>query len=79
LEELYNVSHKSVCNWVHRYNSGGLQGLTDRPRAGRPSRLTQGRQDALRQAVSDSPEKQGYSSVTRTGAMLILYIEKLLG
>ncbi|KAA6323340.1 hypothetical protein EZS27_027210 [termite gut metagenome] len=37
LEELYNVSHKSVCNWVHRYNSEGLQGLTDRPRGGRPA------------------------------------------
>ncbi|KAA6332781.1 hypothetical protein EZS27_018739 [termite gut metagenome] len=39
LEELYHVSHKSVCNWVHRYNSEGLQGLIDRPRGGRFSRL----------------------------------------
>ncbi|KAA6327823.1 hypothetical protein EZS27_023213 [termite gut metagenome] len=79
LEELYNVSHKSVCNWVHRYNSEGLQGLIDRLRAGRPSRLNQGQQDALRRAVSGSPEKQGYSSETWTGAMLILYIEKTFG
>ncbi|KAA6321727.1 hypothetical protein EZS27_028652, partial [termite gut metagenome] len=76
LEKLYNVSHNSVCNWVHRYNSEGLQGLIDRPRVGRPSRLTQDQQEALRQAVSSSPQKQGYSSGTWTGAMLILYIEK---
>ncbi|KAA6305805.1 hypothetical protein EZS27_042541, partial [termite gut metagenome] len=79
LEELYHVSHKSVCNWVHRYNSEGVQGLTDRPRGGRPSRLNQGQQEALRQAVSGSPEKQGYLSGTWTGAMLILYIEKTFG
>ncbi|KAA6331093.1 hypothetical protein EZS27_020265 [termite gut metagenome] len=79
LEELYHVSHKSICNWVHPYNSEGLQGLIDRPRAGRPSRLNQGQQEALRQAVSGSPQKQGYSSATRTGAMLILYIEKTFG
>ncbi|KAA6303980.1 hypothetical protein EZS27_044377, partial [termite gut metagenome] len=24
LEELYQTSHKSICNWVHRYNAEGL-------------------------------------------------------
>ncbi|MDR2651293.1 MAG: helix-turn-helix domain-containing protein, partial [Prevotellaceae bacterium] len=32
-------SHKSICNWVHRYNTEGIEGLKDKPRSGRRSRL----------------------------------------
>ena len=32
LEELYNVSYKSICNWVYRYNRYGIDGLKEKPR-----------------------------------------------
>ena len=26
VHQYYSVSHKSICNWVHRYNADGLAG-----------------------------------------------------
>jgi transposase len=40
LQDTYSTCHKSICNWVHRYNAEGIDGLKDRPRSGRPSLLT---------------------------------------
>ena len=41
------VDRQTVCDWVHRYNREGLAGLADRPRSGRPARLTKDQQQAL--------------------------------
>jgi transposase len=79
LEELYAVSHKSICNWVHRYNRYGLEGLSDKPRSGRPSRLSEKQRAKLRKVISESPEKAGYSSGVWSGPMVVDYIQKTFG
>jgi transposase len=79
LEELYQISHKSICNWVHRYNAEGLAGLIDRPRKGRPCRLSTVQQEMVKQAVLNTPDQYGYPSATWTGAMVLSYIENTLG
>jgi transposase len=79
LEELYQTSHKSICNWVHRYNAEGLLGLIDRPRTGRPSRLSAAQHEMVKQAVLNTPDQYGYDSATWTGAMVISYIENTFG
>ncbi|KAA6333927.1 hypothetical protein EZS27_009425 [termite gut metagenome] len=79
VEAFYQISHKSVCNWVHRYNAEGLSGLIDRPRKGRPSRLSAARQEMVKQAVLNTPEQYGYHSATWTGAMVLSYIENTFG
>ncbi|KAA6311088.1 hypothetical protein EZS27_037719, partial [termite gut metagenome] len=70
VEAFYQISHKSVCNRVHRYNAEGLSGLVDRPRKGRPSRLSASEQEMIKQAVLNTPEQYGYHSATWTGAMV---------
>ena len=79
LEELYNVSHKSICNWVHSYNCYGIEGLKDRPRSGRPSRLDDGQQKKLKATISDNPEKFGYAGGVWSGPLMIDYIQKTFG
>jgi transposase len=79
VEAFYQISHKSVCNWVHRYNAEGLSGLIDRPRKGRPSRLSAAQQEMVKQAVLNTPEQYGYHSATWTGAMVLSYIENTFG
>ena len=79
LEELYNVSHKSICNWVHIYNSDGINGLKDKPRSGRPPRLNSEQQNALKEAIVDKPEKFGYSSGVWSGPLVIDYIHNQFG
>ena len=38
------MDRQTLCDWVHRFNEEGIDGLSDRPRTGRPSR-TQPRAD----------------------------------
>ena len=79
LEELYNVSHKSICNWVHSYNRYGIEGLKDKPRSGRPSRLNDAQQKQLKATLRDKPEKFGYASGVWSGPLVIDYIQKTFG
>jgi len=79
LEELYNVSHKSICNWAHRYNRDGVEGLKDKPRSGRPSRLSEDQRAKLRDALRNKPENIGYSSGVWSGPLILDYIRKTFG
>jgi len=79
LEELYNVSHKSICNWVHSYNSDGVNGLKDKPRSGRPPRLNDEQQKKLKEVIMDKPEKSGYFSGVWSGPLVIDYMHKTFG
>jgi transposase len=74
LQSMYNTSHKAICNWVHRYNEQGVDGLKDRPRSGRPSRLSQEAKVQLKRVILSSPERQGFSSGTWTWALVLEYI-----
>ena len=35
------VDRQTLCDWVNRYNAMGLSGLKDKPRRGRPSKLSE--------------------------------------
>ena len=41
LEGLYNISFKQIYNGANRFDKEGIDGLTNRPRSGRPAKLTQ--------------------------------------
>jgi transposase len=79
LQELYSSSHKSICNWVHRYNAEGIEGLKDRPRCGRPSLLNESQKSELEQVIRGNPLDYGYNTATWTGALAIDFIKKRFG
>jgi transposase len=79
LQSVYNTSHKSICNWVHRFNAQGIAGLQDRPRSGRPSRLSAENKAKLKQVVLLSPMGAGFSSGTWTWALVLEYIRTVFG
>ena len=76
LQDMYSTSHKSICNWVHRYNAQGIDGLKDRPRSGRPSYLDDSQKSELEQVLQFSPLDYGYHSATWTGALVGDFIKK---
>jgi transposase len=76
LQEVYSTSHKSICNWVHRYNAQGINGLKDRPRSGRPSRLNDSQMAELKRILQTIPSHYGYDSPTWTGPLLIDFIKQ---
>jgi transposase len=79
LQELYSVSHKSVCNRVHRYNSEGIEGLKDRPQSGRPPLLDDNQKAELEAVTRSSPSEYGYNTGTWTGALIIDFVRKRFG
>ena len=74
LQSIYNTSHKAICNWVHRFNAHGVEGLKDRPRSGRPGRLSKENKVQLKRVVLSSPEEHGFTSATWTWALVAEYI-----
>ncbi|MDR2362123.1 MAG: helix-turn-helix domain-containing protein [Prevotellaceae bacterium] len=79
LQSVYNTSYKAICNWVHRFNAQGVEGLKDLPRSGRPGRLSAESKAKLKQVVLSSPMEQGFSSGTWTWALVSEYIRIAFG
>jgi transposase len=50
------MERQTLRDWVHRYNAEGIAGLVDRPRPGRPPRLSPGQVKALVEVVEAGPE-----------------------
>jgi len=61
------MERQALRDAVTRYNAEGLAGLEDRPKPGRPPRLTEGEQAALAGLIlrGPDPERDGISSYTR--------------
>lgn len=76
LEELYDTSFKSICNWVNRLNAGGVEALKDKPKPGRNPNLTAEQKIGIRDLVLKSlPTDYGYNSSTWTGLLIIDWIK----
>jgi transposase len=53
---LCGMDRQTLCDWVHRYNEEGLEGLADRPRSGRPASLSWVEQGKLASWVEEGAE-----------------------
>jgi transposase len=77
LESLYNTSFKQICNWVHRFEESGLEGLKDKPKSGRKPRLTDEHLKELSNVLQNNrPDEFGYNTATWNGPILKEYIQK---
>ena len=58
------MDRQTLRDWVIRFNAEGVDGLRDRPKIGRPSRLDDGQLAALKALVlrGPDPERDGVSS-----------------
>lgn len=76
LEDLYETSFKSICNWVNKLNAGGVEALIDKEKPGRTPKLNDVQRSEVKSLVlSQSPEEFGYNSSTWTGLLLINWIK----
>ena len=53
---LAGMTGQTLEDWVHRYNAQGIEGLKDRPRRGRPPRLSQGQPATLKALILKGPD-----------------------
>jgi transposase len=77
LEDIYDTSFKSICNWVNRLNKGGVEALIDKAKPGRRKRLDTEQKNNIREVVLyKTPEDYGFNSATWTGPLLIAWLKK---
>jgi transposase len=50
------MDRQTLRDWVTRYNAGGVDGLRDRERPGRPALLAPGLEEELRQLIETGPD-----------------------
>jgi transposase len=80
LEQLYHTSFKQITNWVHRFEKLGIEGLKDKARSGRKTRLSDEQMQRIRQILTDNhPSDYGYNTATWTGPLLIAWIKSEYG
>ncbi len=49
--ELFNITRRTLRNWIKRFNEQGIDGLIDRPRTGRPRKIKPENAPALQEIV----------------------------
>lgn len=76
LEDLYHTSFKQICNWADRFDMEGVEGLANKPRNGRPAKLTCDQLSKLKESLLKKPEVFGYNTATWSGPLVRDYIEK---
>ena len=72
----FGDSPRSVENWVHRYEEGGLAGVKEGERSGRPCRLNS---EEISRILRGTPSAAGMSINLWDGKTLSAWIEKNYG
>lgn len=54
--EACGMDRQTLRDWVHRYNAGGIAGLADSPRSGRPAALSEAQIRELKELVLAGPD-----------------------
>jgi transposase len=74
--ELLGDSPRSVVNWVQRFETQGLAGLSEGERPGRPSRLNQRQLKRVEAVLRASPKKAGLATAMWDGPTLSEYLRR---
>lgn len=77
--ELLGDSHHTVVNWVQRFETDGLAGLTEGQRPGRPSRLSDEQLAKVEAALRAAPESFGLTTHLWDGPTLSQFLDQELG
>jgi len=77
--QLLGDSHHTVVNWVQRFETAGLAGLTEGQRPGRPSRLDDNQLAKVEAALRASPAKFGLRTQLWDGPTLSEFLDQELG
>lgn len=67
---LFAVGEQTVRDWLHAFVLSGVDSLFERPRTGRPPKLTARQRQDLKEVILVGPEAAGYSSACWTSGMI---------
>ena len=73
------VTPQTVYLWIERWRSGGLEGLTNKPKSGRPLKADDGYSQVLEETIGKEPSELGYDFAIWTSARLRAHLKKKTG
>lgn len=80
VEKLYNTSFKQICNWVHQFEQSGIEGLKDKPKSGRKSRLDKQLLCEIKNVLlNNRPDEFGFNTATWNGPLVMELIKTKYG
>ena len=79
IAQCVRFSHDTVVRYIKRYKQEGITGLVDRPRPGRPRRVTDEYLTRLSEAVEKAPRDLGLPFSNWTTANLAEYLAEQTG
>lgn len=79
IAERFHVTAATVYLWLHRFNDGGLAGLEDKPRKGRPSTYTREQVGLVVQTALTDPQTLGLPFASWTLDRLAAYLAEHKG
>jgi len=74
-----DCSDKTVRGWINRYETQGCNGLLDRPRSGRPSKVDEKVKTQIEEDMTKLPSDLGYIAAFWTVALLCIHLCKTIG
>lgn len=79
IAELLSIQPSKVYYWHKRWREEGVEGLADRPRAGRPKAADEKYRQILAQTIEQDPQELGYAFTVWDSKLLITHLEKETG
>ncbi len=79
IAERFHVTAATVYLWLHRFNDGGLAGLQDKPRGGRPPTYSREEVGVVVQTALTDPQTLGLSFASWTLDRLAAYLAEHQG
>ena len=76
---ILETSTVTVVHWIDRFNAEGPDGLYDRPRSGRPPKVTPEAIQTVDRLIREDPQREGYLATFWTVAMMALALVSKLG
>lgn len=75
IAETFKVHRTKVCQWFHRWQENGIEGLLEGHRPGRPQRLSEEQHQILTDILDSGPVAYGFNSGVWTCPMVCRIIE----
>lgn len=79
IAEIQDIADVTVYKWLDRFDAEGPEGLYDREREGRPSKVDEEAEEEIKRAVEEPPTEEGYTASRWTAPRLARHLEKELG
>jgi transposase len=80
LESLFDISFKQITVWLHEFDESGIEGLKEKPKPGRNSKLDDTQKAELKEIIRNkTPQDFGISEKKWKGEAVAAVIEKQFG